>query len=73
MDDERHWQSVMVVGAARRLDRADEIEHAMQSITRRNPELTPALNQPGAAGATGRSVELYRIAPTAMDGRKTAA
>jgi nitroimidazol reductase NimA-like FMN-containing flavoprotein (pyridoxamine 5'-phosphate oxidase superfamily) len=70
--DASHWQSVMVVGHAKRITKQDEMEHAMQIITERNPALTPALNKT-EIGAWHRlnNMALYRIHPDAIYGRKT--
>ena len=72
--DAAHWQSVMVFGRAERLTRAEDMERAMQQITKSNPALEPALNRtqidsPGRAS----EVAVYRVRPTSMDGRRTAA
>lgn len=70
--DSSHWQSVMVVGRAERLTEHEELEHAMQLITERNPSLTPAISAT-QMDAWGRAVDiaLYRIHPEIIDGRKT--
>lgn len=70
--DTSNWQSVMVIGHAKRITRQDEMEHAMQIITERNPSLTPALNKT-EIGAWHRlnNLALYRIRPDAIYGRKT--
>ena len=72
--DASHWRSVMVTGRAERIEGRDEMEHAVQLITRRNPSLTPALNLT-QIDAWGRANEvvLYRLHPEVVDGRKTAA
>jgi len=66
------WQSVVVIGRAERLTRAEETEHAMQLITQSNPKLTPAINAT-QIDTWGRSntIVLYRIKTEIMDGRKT--
>ncbi len=63
----------MVIGAARRITKQDETEHAMRVITERNATLTPALNKTDI-GAWHRlsKVAIYRIRPDAVYGRKTA-
>jgi nitroimidazol reductase NimA-like FMN-containing flavoprotein (pyridoxamine 5'-phosphate oxidase superfamily) len=70
--DAAHWRSVMVTGRAERLTGADELEQAMQLITRRNPSLTPAvsLNQHDAWGRAN-NVAVYRLRAEVMDGRQT--
>jgi nitroimidazol reductase NimA-like FMN-containing flavoprotein (pyridoxamine 5'-phosphate oxidase superfamily) len=70
--DTAHWQSVMVLGRARRLTKSDEVERAMRLITEKNPTLTPALNKTDI-GAWHRwnNIALYCVRPTAIYGRKT--
>jgi hypothetical protein len=74
IEDAAHWQSVMVFGPAERLARADDVEHAMQQITRSNPTLTPAINhtQIDSSGRANK-IAVYRVRPTAMDGRRAVA
>ena len=71
--DATRWQSVMVMGRARRLTARDEVEHAMQFITDHNPTLTPALNQTDI-GAWHRlnNIVIYRVSPEDICGRRTA-
>lgn len=70
--DSAHWRSVMVIGKAERLTRAEEMQRAMKLITERNPSLAPAISAT-ELDALGRAVHiaLYRITPELMDGRKT--
>ncbi len=72
IDSPRRWESVMIFGRAERLAQADDVERAMQFITRANPTLTPAINRT-QIDAWGRAsnVVVYRIRPEAMDGRRT--
>jgi uncharacterized protein len=72
VQDPTRWRSVVVIGRAERLTLQDEMEHAMQLITRRNPTLTPAINAT-QIDAWGRSntIALYRIRPDIVDGRQT--
>ncbi|MDQ3817415.1 MAG: pyridoxamine 5'-phosphate oxidase family protein [Acidobacteriota bacterium] len=72
IDDPAHWRSVMFTGRAERLTRPDEIERAMQLITKSNPTLTPAISRT-QVDAWGRAEEivLYRVRPEIIDGRKT--
>ncbi len=72
VQDAAHWRSVMVTGRAERLESAEEMEHAMQLITRRNPSLTPAisLTQTDAWGRAN-NVAVYRLRAEVMDGRQT--
>jgi len=70
--DPTNWKSVIITGKAERLIAQEEIEHAMQLITKANPTLTPALNKvwidPWGRAST---VILYRIHPAIGSGRKT--
>ena len=70
--DPTNWKSVIATGKAERLTDQEEIEHAMQFITRANPTLTPALNKMWI-DPLGRAsnVTLYRIRPDMISGRKT--
>lgn len=70
--DASHWRSVMVNGRAEKLTQTEDVQHAMQSILKRNPSLTPAISAT-SLDAWGRAVDiaLYRITPEIMDGRKT--
>jgi nitroimidazol reductase NimA-like FMN-containing flavoprotein (pyridoxamine 5'-phosphate oxidase superfamily) len=70
--DSSHWTSVMVTGHAERLTEQQEIEHAMQCISERNPTLTPAISQTQLdIGGRPNTLALYRVCPDSMDGRKT--
>lgn len=70
--DSAHWRSVVVNGRAEQLTKAEEKEHAMQLITKRNPTLTPAINTMWV-DAWGRAnvVTIYRIRPEIISGRQT--
>jgi uncharacterized protein len=70
--DPSQWQSAMVTGRAERVSKAEEIEHAMQFITQKNPALTPAISDThiGSWHRTSNIV-IYRIRPEAVYGRKT--
>jgi nitroimidazol reductase NimA-like FMN-containing flavoprotein (pyridoxamine 5'-phosphate oxidase superfamily) len=70
--DAMNWRSVMVIGLATELTRADEMQPAMKLITERNPSLTPAISAT-QLDSLGRAVDiaLYRITPEIMDGRQT--
>ncbi|MDT7541847.1 MAG: uncharacterized protein QOE33_1751 [Acidobacteriota bacterium] len=72
IEDATRWQSVMIFGKAEHLTRAEDLEHAMQSITLADPTLTPAVNRT-QIDSWGRAsnVAVYRIRPEAMDGRRT--
>ena len=63
---------MIATGKAERLTDKEEIEHAMQYITKTNPTLTPALNKMWT-DPLGRAsnITLYRIHPDIISGRKT--
>ena len=68
-----HWRSVIVNGRAELLTKPEDKERAMQSITQRNPTLTPAISRMWI-DAWGRAnvVAIYRIRPEIISGRQTA-
>jgi uncharacterized protein len=72
VQDAAHWRSVMATGRAERLTKTEEVEHAMQLVTRSNPSLSPALNltQLDAWGRANQ-IALYRLRPEILDGRMT--
>ena len=77
VEEVRHptdWRSVIVVGHADRLTKAEDTEHAMQLITESNPTLTPAISKMWI-DVWGRAsvVAIYRIRPSIISGRKTLA
>ena len=66
------WRSVMLTGRAERLTKPEELEHAMQLITERNPTLTPALNETKIGEWKRlRNIAVYRVRPDALYGRRT--
>jgi nitroimidazol reductase NimA-like FMN-containing flavoprotein (pyridoxamine 5'-phosphate oxidase superfamily) len=72
VDGPANWKSVIATGKAERLTDQEEMEHAMQHITKANPTLTPALNKMWV-DSWGRTsnITLYRIRPDMISGRKT--
>jgi nitroimidazol reductase NimA-like FMN-containing flavoprotein (pyridoxamine 5'-phosphate oxidase superfamily) len=72
VDDPTNWKSVIATGKAERLTDQGEIKRAMQSITKNNPTLTPALNKMWI-DSWGRAshITLYRIHPDIISGRQT--
>ncbi len=72
VEDATHWQSVVIVGKAERLISPEEIEHAMQYITRTNPTLTPAISLTWVdVWGRANDICLYRIVPQVISGRQT--
>jgi hypothetical protein len=68
----RDWTSVIVAGRAELLTDRDEREKANQLLTLINPTHTPAISRIVHAGAERQNaVEIYRITPHTMSGRKT--
>jgi nitroimidazol reductase NimA-like FMN-containing flavoprotein (pyridoxamine 5'-phosphate oxidase superfamily) len=72
VEDSMHWRSVIATGQAELLSEHEDIEHAMQLITMRNPTLTPALSRVWI-DSLGRAnnTAIYRIHPHILSGRKT--
>lgn len=70
--DERHWQSVIVLGNAARLTDGAEIGRAGKIIFEQHSSLAPAINQTviGDEPKSGAAA-IYSISPTSMSGRKT--
>ncbi len=72
VDSPTNWKSVIATGKAERLTNQEEMEHAMQYITKANPTLTPALNKMWIdSWGRASTVTLYRIRPDVISGRKT--
>ncbi len=72
VDSPTNWKSVIATGKAERLTDQEEMEHAMQYITKANPTLTPALNKMWIdSWGRASTVTLYRIRPDVISGRKT--
>ena len=72
VDGPTNWKSVIATGKAERLTDQEEMERAMQYITKANPTLTPALNKMWIdSWGRASAVTLYRIRPDMMSGRKT--
>lgn len=70
--DPLNWRSVMVTGRAERITADAEMERAMQLLTRRHPQLAPALSRTRIGSWTRRGqVAIYRIRPAAVYGRQT--
>ena len=70
--DAANWKSVIATGKAELLTVKEEMEHAMQHITKANPTLTPALNKMWVdSWGRASNVTLYRIRPDMISGRKT--
>jgi hypothetical protein len=66
------WTSVVVEGGAELLADADEREKATKLLTLINPSLTPAISRVAQSGSVRPNiVEIYRITPHSMSGRKT--
>lgn len=70
--DEKNWQSVIVTGDAIQLTTKKEVEHAMDLITKTNPELAPALSIRWMDQWIRTNVDvIYRVRPAKMSGRTT--
>jgi nitroimidazol reductase NimA-like FMN-containing flavoprotein (pyridoxamine 5'-phosphate oxidase superfamily) len=71
--DPLHWRSAIITGRAKRLTSAEDVEHAMQFITARNPTLAPAISRTKIGAWTRLNhVALFRVRPKGFYGRKTA-
>lgn len=67
-----NWKSVIATGKAELLTDQEEMENAMQYITKANPTLTPALNKMWVdPWGRASNITLYRIRPDMISGRKT--
>jgi hypothetical protein len=70
--DERHWQSVVLLGKAELLTDAEEIGRAANFIVKKHASLKPALNITIIEGREREtSAAVYRIRPSRISGRKT--
>ena len=70
--DREHWQSVIIVGIAERLETQREIDHAMKLIHAVNPKLVPAWSVRWLDDWVRSNVEVvYRITPDSETGRRT--
>jgi nitroimidazol reductase NimA-like FMN-containing flavoprotein (pyridoxamine 5'-phosphate oxidase superfamily) len=70
--DSSNWQSVMVIGQARKITKPDEAERAMQLITEHNETLTPAINKTEIGPWHRLShIAIYHIKTNATYGRQT--
>ena len=72
VEDPSNWRSAMLTGRAERLTDPGELERAMQALTRRQPQLAPALSHTRIGPWTRRGqVAVYRVRPAAVYGRQT--
>lgn len=70
--DEKHWQSVIVIGRAFKLTDADEIKRVMDLILLTNPTLTPALSNHWMDQWIRTNIEtVYQITPISVTARTT--
>lgn len=70
--DPTNWKSVIATGKAEHLTDPEEMERAMQHITKANPTLSPALNKMWVdSWGRATNITLYRIRPDMISGRKT--
>jgi uncharacterized protein len=72
IDDPLHWQSVIVMGQAKRLQEQQDIDRAMECIKKSNPTLSPAVSRTWI-DSWGRAeiIAVYRIYPSEISGRTT--
>lgn len=70
--DPTNWKSVIATGKVELLTNQEEMERAMQSITKANPTLSPALNKMQVdPGVSSSNIKLYCLRPDMISGRKT--
>ena len=70
--NQRDWRSVMVIGAAKRLKKPDEIRGARALLDDCNANLEPAINLTSVGSwKRGNEMAVYRILPVGIYGRKT--
>lgn len=70
--DNKHWQSVIVIGTAVQLTKTEEVENAMDLITATNPSLSPALSIHWMDQWIRTNISvIYRVTPDSMTGRTT--
>lgn len=70
--DERHWQSIIVIGKAELLTESEDINRAANFIVKKHASLRPALNITVIQGKEKLSnAAIYRIRPITISGRKT--
>lgn len=70
--DNKHWQSVIVMGDAVQLTDGKEMDSAMAIILATNPKLTPALSIRWMDQWIRSNVDVvYRITPRSITGRTT--
>ena len=71
--DERHWQSVIILGCAARLSNAEDIGRATNFIFKKHSSLTPALNETIVHGKEKfDGAAIYSVRMETVTGRKTA-
>lgn len=74
VNDNHHWQSVIVDGVATRLTDEAEREIAFKKILEINPTLTPAVSIHWMDEWVRENIEvIYRIKPERMSGRRSVA
>jgi uncharacterized protein len=72
LTDEKHWQSVIVIGNAVKVIDAEETKRVMQLILATNPNLTPALSIRWMDQWIRENIEIvYQITPNSITGRMT--
>lgn len=72
INDDKHWQSIILTGEAVRLTDEKKIEHAMNFILTENPKLSPALSIQWMDQWVRANIHVvYKITPTLLTGRTT--
>ena len=72
VQDNKHWQSVVVTGEAKRLTDEKKREAALKAIVKVNPTLTPAVSIHWMDDWVRENIEvIYSIRPSSKTGRET--
>jgi len=72
VNDNQHWQSVIVDGVATQLTGGAERDRALELIAAANPTLTPAVSIRWIDDWVRENIEvIYRVTPTATSGRRS--
>lgn len=73
VQDNKHWQSVIVTGEAKLLTDEGKREAALEAVLKVNPELTPAVSIHWMDNWVRENIEvIYSIRPSSKTGRETA-
>jgi len=72
VQDNKHWQSVIITGEAKRLTDEKKRKAALKAIVKVNPTLTPAVSIHWMDDWVRENIEvIYSISPSSKTGRET--